>query len=363
MVLDDLTKYKSAPLSLTVNAKKIPVTIFDISESGANEFNEIYRFHLENFENKIKRTPSKGISLDRRDFRPPMWDHREKKSCFEITSIMTNGMRRFQFRSPLKPEESKETVELVGGHKAVELFARKLKQLTGIDLYRYRVWNGLELRSTAPKYITKVNRSMCFESSCIEDCRTYQGVHHIDFHSSFGAGLANAYPEFRDTVNYFFDRRHKHPEYKSLLNSAVGTFWSPDYLNAAYAPLAIAAISDNNRRLMEVTEALEESGRVPLLWNTDGVWYLGDIYHGPGEGKGLGEWENDHVNCTFRVKSRGAYEYIENGVYHPVIRGVPNIKKTSWKWGDIYKRNAKEKAFEYLFIPGKGAVKRETIEI
>jgi hypothetical protein len=363
MVLDDLTKYKSAPLSFDVNVKLIPVTIFDISDSGAEEFNEIYRFHLDNFDNTITRTPSRGISTDRRVFRPPMWDIRNTRSCFEITSIMTNGMRRFQFRSPLKPEESNEKIELVSGYKAVTIFARKLKQLTGIDLCRYRVWDGLEQRAKAPKYMIKVNRSMCFESPCIEDCRTYQGVHHIDFHSSFGAGLANSYPEFRETVEYFYARRNERPEYKSVINSAVGAFWSPSYLNAAYAPLAIAAISDNNRRLTEVSEALEESGRVPLLWNTDGVWYLGDIYHGPGEGKGLGQWENDHINCTFRAKSRGAYEYIENGIYHPVVRGVPNANKASWKWGDIFKKAEKEKAPEYIFIPGKGAIRRETIEI
>lgn len=364
MVLDDLTKYKSAPLSLDVNIKLIPVTVFDISENGADEFNEIYRFHLENYENKITWTHSKGISTDRRIFRPPMWDIRITESCFEIISILTNGMRRFQFRSPLKPEESGEEVELVAGYKAVSMFAKKLKELTGIDLYKYRVHNGMELKAKAPKYMVSVNKSMCHESNCIEDCRTYQGVHHIDFHSSFGAGLANSYPEFRSTIEYFYNRRHERPEYKSVLNSTVGKFWSASYLNAAYAPLAIAAIADNNNRLMKISEDLEESGRVPLLWNTDGVWYLGDIYHGPGEGKGLGEWENDHVNCTFRVKTKGAYEYIENGIYHSVIRGVPNSARSAWKWGDIFKiKTKKEKVSEYKFIPGKGAVKRETIEI
>lgn len=364
MVLDDLNKYNSAPLSHCVNEKKIPITVFDISEAGAKEFNAIYKFHLENFDNRIVRTPSKGICTDRRLLRLPAWDHRQTRSCFEIISLMPNGMRRFQFRTSFKAEDASNDVELIAGYKAVTIFARKLKQMTGIDLYKYRVWNGMELRKNAPKYIIKVNRSMCFESSCEKDCRTYKNVHHIDFHSSFGAGLANAYPEFRETIQYFYDRRKDHPEFKSVLNSLVGKLWSPDYLNSAYAPLAIAAISDNNSRLMQITEALEESGRVPLLWNTDGVWYLGDIYHGPGEGKGLGEWENDHVNCTFRVKSRGAYEYIENGIYHPVIRGVPNASKASWQWGDIFKkRDEKEKIPEYVFVNGEGVVKHETIEI
>ena len=110
----------------------------------------------------------------------------------------------------------------------------------------------------------------------------------------------------------------------------------------------------------ELAQKLTDSGRMPLLWNVDGLWYLGDEYHGDGEGSELGQWENDHVNCRFRAKTRGAYEYIENGVYTPVIRGVPNDIKKNWSWGDIFE---KHETWQYGFDEAKGVYRLETIKI
>ena len=86
------------------------------------------------------------------------------------------------------------------------------------------------------------------------------------------------------------------------------------------------------------------NGRHLILTNVDGIWYTGDIYHGDGEGDKLGQWSNDHMNCTCRAKSAGAYEYIENGEYHAVVRGSTNLDKIKprdqWVWGDIYNEDA-----------------------
>ena len=67
--------------------------------------------------------------------------------------------------------------------------------------------------------------------------------------------------------------------------------------------------------MRELAKQLKDSGRMVLAYNTDGIWYCGEIYHGEGEGNGLGQWSNDHTNCTIRFKSAGSYEYIENGKY------------------------------------------------
>jgi hypothetical protein len=115
---------------------------------------------------------------------------------------------------------------------------------------------------------------------------------------------------------------------------------------AKWAHLSKDAISDNNKRVLNLVERLEKAGRTVLLLNTDGIWYDGPVYHGEGEGSGLGEWSNDHIHCQFRMAGAGAYEYIEDGVYHPVIRGIPNTTKTKWEWGDIYK----EKAIPDIFM-------------
>lgn len=357
MELKDLSKYRAAPLVHDANYMLIPVTVFDITDEGMERFNEIYRFHLENFkDDKLPRTYSGGICTSRAVFRPPCWDIQASRSCIEITSLMINGMRRFQFR-----QDNSNNPEIMGGRKAIRLFSRHFKRITGKSLCEHKIDNGLDIRKTVPKYLVKVNEDYIRESAFIEDARILRNMHHADFHQSFPAGLANTHPEFRSTIEYFYNNRKKRPEYKGCLNSLIGIMWSPSYMNACYAQLARDAITDNNERVLVLTKALEDAGRIPLLWNTDGVWYMGDIYHGPGEGPGLGEWENDHTDCVLRIKSRGAYEYIENGEYHSVIRGVRISDREGWKWGDIFKKNVRSVWFE--FEPDKGVVKREAIQI
>ena len=41
--------------------------------------------------------------------------------------------------------------------------------------------------------------------------------------------------------------------------------------------------------------------------------------------------------------SDGAYEFIEDGVYHPVLRGTSTLDavqpdRSKWTWGDIYRQ-------------------------
>ena len=43
----------------------------------------------------------------------------------------------------------------------------------------------------------------------------------------------------------------------------------------------------------------------------------------------------------------GSYEFIEDGIYYPVIRGIPNETKTDWKWGDIYTNKAVPDMFTF----------------
>lgn len=362
----DLSKYKAAPLTGAANYLLIPVTVIPISDDGVEEFNEILRYHQNlKFYNKITRTKSGGISLDRRVYRPPMWDVRRTRSCVEITSLLADGMRRFQFRDPISKfklgenDMNIDNTTIISGSKAIKIFANKLKRISDIDLTDYAIDNGLEIRDTVPRYLIKVNPKFIKETMCIEDAIGYSPAHHIDFHSSFGAGLANTHPEFRDTIQYFFDHRKRHPEYKSVLNSTIGAMWSPYYKNACYAHLSRDAIADNNARIERIEADLIAAGRIPLLWNVDGLWYLGEEYHGPGEGPGLGQWENDHKNCKLRVKTRGAYEFIEDGIYYPVVRGIPNDEKANWTWGDIFKYHPSPFGFDEQ----KGVYMNETIQI
>lgn len=333
MILD---QYKHVPLIVEANYKLIPVTLFDINDQGMNAFNDIMKF-VKSYDSitKLKRTKSGGISTSIKNFLPPMYDVRQTNSVVEITIIIKEGMWRFQFR-----KDFKSNATTIGGTQATNIFKKKLKEISNINLEDYLINNGIEERLSVPKYIIKNNEAFCPTVMSVEDAPIWKNVHHIDFHSSFAAGLANTYPEFRPTLEFFYEKRKKYKIYKGLLNSLIGNLWSVSYKKCGYVKLAKAAITDNNNRVNNITEKLVENGRIPLAWNTDGVWYYGDIYHGEGEGKGLGQWENDHLNCIFRMKSKGSYEFIEDGVYHPVVRGVPDQKKINWEWGSIFSREA-----------------------
>jgi hypothetical protein len=189
-------------------------------------------------------------------------------------------------------------------------------------------------------------------------------AHHVDFHSSWPAGLCNKYPEFRPVVEFLYNRRHEYPENKLILNASIGYMQSAmAQVRARWAALSKAAIEDNNARIDALAQRLDDAGYTVIAYNTDGIWYTGgEPYHGEGEGNNLGQWENDHTHCQLRFKSPGAYEYIEDGKYTPVVRGYTNLDKirprTEWSWGDIYQDASIP--IRFAFVEGVGIVEDDT---
>ena len=96
--------------------------------------------------------------------------------------------------------------------------------------------------------------------------------------------------------------------------------------------------------------------------------YSGDMDFGLFDGTGefifdtgavyTGEWENDHTNCIFRSKSKGAYQFIEDNKVHTVLRGYTHldrvVKRDDWKWGDIYNTDAN--ILNWKFDKDKGVI-------
>lgn len=222
---------------------------------------------------------------------------------------------------------------------AFEAFEDKCEEY-GINLDDYKIENGAEVKKDIPRPFIKM-----YDLRTVDD-KPLENVHHIDFHNSYPAGLANTHPEFRPVIEEFYSLRKHDPVYKAVLNYTIGKMQSLKwYDKAEWAHLAKDAIEDNNNRILDLSLALELGGRKIIGYNTDGIWYQGEVYHGIGEGPALGQWENDHTNCIFRAKSDGAYEFIENGEYSAVVRGttpLDSIKpdRATWEWGDIYKGDA-----------------------
>ena len=336
-MIKELSRLKSTPSSAKINYLLIPVTVFDINKENAIRFNKIYNWVKKQNLHKLERTPSGGIQCGPHRKRPA-WDCKVSKTCVEMTILMDNRAWRIQFRAKLK--------EGMSGRKAFTLFKRILLK-HGIDLDEYAIENGKEIKEQIECPLIGAKRRMFYD-------RTFEKVNHIDFHSSYAGGLANSHPEFREVLNELYAKREEKKEYKNILNFSIGFMQSIAGCNARWAHLSRDAIKDNNERVKNLAKKLEKAGRMVLSFNTDGIWYKGAVYHGEGEGEGLGEWHNDHINCTFRAKSSGSYEFIENGKYYPVVRGITNSSKKNWEWGDIYTKKAEMSLF--IFDENKGVV-------
>ena len=311
-------------------------------------FNELYNFLYNNPSfNIIKRTKSGGISKSQLLNNICAYDVKNTTSCARITIIL--GQTVYVLTCGRDSSSQERDVQPASAWK---IFKQECIN-NNINLDDYKIENGLEVKKEVPSPLIQFKDM--FKNM------TVKNVHHIDFHNSYPAGLCNTHPEFKKVIEPLYKLRYIKPENKAILNYSIGCMHSKKFpWRAQWAHLAKDAITDNNNRILELSERLEQSGCIILGYNTDGIWYRGNIYHGQGEGDNLGQWHNDHTNCTFRAKSDGVYEFIENGVYHVVVRGLTSLDaiepdRSNWKWGDIYNNPL----YVFRFKEGVGIIRDE----
>lgn len=331
-----------------LNKLHVKPVVYDMdNEEQRNEFNDIYQTLIMSSLDKIIRTPSGGISKCRHNKRG-VWDIQN----YQTQSIITAVVEGTTFCYKIKTKDKSNTVNM-SGTLAFRIFKEKCLE-QGIDIDSYKIENGVEVKDTiiSPKISMKYKRDSSQEG--------LTNVHHVDFHNSYPAGLCNTHPEFRPVIEPIYEGRKNNPENKLVLNCTIGYMQMIEKnkrITAKWAHLAKDAIEDNNKRVDELASRLEAAGREVIGYNTDGIWYRGEIYHGAGEGTKLGEWSNDHVNCIFRAKSDGAYEFIEDDKYYPVVRGRTKLDeitpRESWHWGDIYQTG---NTIRYTLKPFEGIV-------
>ena len=318
-----LNQYNTNPLKLS------PTPV------NAEVFNEIYQYLLKTDMNTLQRTPAGSIRKGPK-YISNQYAYDLKKSSLGIMLTICIGGYLYVLKFGLfKSDEAPDIYPTA----AFKYFSDKCSEY-GINLVDYEIDNGPQVRLETEKAYIDMDPNILNKE--------LKNVHHIDFHSSFPAGLANTYPEFRPVMEYYYNRRKTDDVAKFLMNSGIGFMCTEKFgFNAKLAHLRKAAVEDNNKRIDDLRLQLILTGHRIIGHNTDGIWYQGDIYHGPGEGSNLGEWENDYTNCKFRAKSDGAYEFMfkdDDGieVYKPVIRGQTsydaiNPDRKTWEWGDIYK--------------------------
>ena len=303
-------------------------TKVNMTPDNIKEFNSIYLHFKRSNLNMLDRTPRGTIKKNRNN--KYAWDYRQSSLGAIITVIMCGKIYCYKIGVFKKDSD---------GNRPDIAFS-KFNQAcldNGINLDNYKIDNGDEVKKTIRKPLIYMKYHMS------ELDKPLNNVHHLDFHSSYPAGLCNTHPEFRKVIEPMYEQRKQFPHYKDILNFTIGYMQSSKgHLRAEWAHLSKDAIDDNIYRVLSTSMELQSNGREIIGYNTDGIWYKGEIYHNENEGNKLGQWSNDYINCTFRSKSDGAYEFIDgDNKYHPVVRGLigyDSIKdRDDWEWGDIYK--------------------------
>ena len=326
-----------------MNYMNIPRIPMKLTESNVDKFNKQIQYFKSIKLPKLIRTPSGGIAKRSYGYG---WDVRKiGNSAIELTVTTWYSTYRLVLTNNVDDED--EATKLTGC-KAFVMMRNEFNK-DGIELKDYAVDNGKEIKDK------EIEDPMIEASEFLEFNKVYNDVHHLDFHSSYPGGLANKHPEMRKTLERIYEKRKASDDDSQLklaLDASIGYFQSQycmvDKHRYALSNLARDAINDNNERIRNVTNELLEAGCVPLLYNTDGIWYIGDeLNSGRDYGKGIGKWENDHLAIKFRAKSKGSYEYMDEEGYHPVVRGRTKLDeskpRTEWEWGDIYQTGGVKK--------------------
>lgn len=350
----ELEKYKHKKWSYSPNKKDMPINFFNPEKK--EEFNNLFFFIRDHY-TYVEPTRSGGITYHPRYKDMFRYTVIRSKSRFEIILVCDKGCFRFQFGIP------KSDNNTVSGREALrEIY--KTSKLLNIDLTPYLTTpeEGLNIKGTILK--------PCIKEFCLKGkpYAEFENVHHLDFHSSYWSRIVEEKPELRPIAQYHYDKRHERDEYnKHVLTNSVGCMQSEycidydDENTVKSSPYQLATLAkigvDGTRHIVEeYLLKLIINNRKPLLANTDGIWYQGELYHDENEGTNLCQWSNDHVNCKLLVKSKGAYQYVENGKCTTVVRGETNydayVKRDDWQYGDILRSDLYIKRWDFTFEKG-----------
>lgn len=350
----DLTIYNHIEFNLKPNKNKIPINHFTFEQ--LEEFNKIYFYARDNFM-KVSSTKSRGISIKASEKFHERYFVSKGNQRFELVIICKLGCFRF-----LLHNKKAEDNTITGQQSCRSMY--KWADNFRINMNKYATNNGLEekkkIESPHIKMLSPVLRYI-----------DTPDVYHIDFRSSYASRICEAYPELKPMYECIFEHRKDNDGYyKHVLTNSIGAWQSEycvDYNNRhatkpyQFASLSRIAINGTRAKVVNMIAKLEKVGMRPLLTNTDGIWYYSEKgpYHDEDEGDELCNWQTDHSNCKFLMVSSGAYQYVEDGVCHTVVRGLCKLDalepdRTKWKFGDI--KNISEFVV-YKFDENKGVYK------
>lgn len=349
-----LKNYKHIDYAISPNKNLIPVN--DFTFERLDEFNDIY-FDAKTKYTLVKHTKSQGISNNIKQRFHERYFIVKGNQRFELVIICREGCYRFLLQN------KKHKDNTVSGQEACrEIYSWCDKY--NIDLSKYTTNDGKAIKEQIEKPHIEVLEKLALGIPL-------DNVYHIDFRSSYASRICETYPELKEMyVDIFNHRKEDNGYYKHVLTNSIGCWQSVycvDYKSRRnikpyqFATLSKVAINGTRAKIEDMIVKLTNSNRVPLLTNTDGIWYYSNRgpYHDEDEGDSLGNWQNDHMNCEFLMTSEGRYQYVEDGICHTVVRGLCNLDlvepdRDKWEFGAI--KNIEE-SFTYEFNENRGVFK------
>lgn len=344
----------------------IPVNNFGFNDEGIREFNNIYKYCLQQeangiFQRRFVITKSQGISIAHGNIRGPMWSIKAAGNKTFAEILIRNPDGRY-YRFIIGHHKDKE--QNMYGRKAFQIYKQKLLEFNvNIEDFALESDEGFEVKQTipSPKIGFKENRTTAE--------RTYYNCHHIDLHSAYNAGMMKAFPAFEPAIREMYNMRKVMPEYKDVLNMTQGMLQS-EILQYRFSHISKAGYVFVNEQLDIMAEKLRTSGRRILAYNTDGIWYQGDLYEDSTFGPDIGQWDTDYKNCKVRFAGDGgSYEVFgeikEKGLwsepkYVVHARGKLAIEKTfpreEWTWENS--GLFKSPIINYYFVEGIGFIEQ-----
>ncbi len=359
-----LKKSKSCKMSelAKVNYLKLPVKKIELED-----YNSLVNWckQQKKLTRGIKRTASGGISIY--PVSPlNVWEssprYSNNKNCLGAELVIlifdTDDMTYFGGRFQLGIFKGAEEHEhKVYGRQAYCKF-KELLANKGIDIEK----QFLESKEKGLEYKAKIEKPLIQLAIGAHANEIYEHCYHLDRNSSYGAGMYEFVPEWRELVQYLYDNRKFKKENKDILNMSLGFFQSK-FIDYRLAHISEYTIRRNNEEVCNKAIELIRKGCKILLYNTDGFWFKKPEQMEIESSYKLGEFKLDHKDCTLRIKSEGVYEYIEDGKYYPVVRGTTKLDRElpreEWKWGDIYREGAKMLVFSYQ---EDGTIKEKTMD-
>lgn len=318
----------------------VPVNNLGTFSEGINIYNEL-KVAVIDWKDKYKPNPIKWtergyICKDTRSNINYRWYHIESYGISETRAlgditVFSNGL-------VLRVSIGRDKDDSIGGNKALTILKKELLN-DGHNIDDYACVTPQEAEQVKaqipPPKIEWTNVCKWLKGTDIEN------VHHIDLNSAYASGIIKAHPELSDTYKRLYANRKKNPLYKDVMNMSIGMMHS-QYLHYKYAKLAYDAISYTRSKEEELADKITKNGGTVLNFNTDGIWYQGEMYHDENEGTELGQWKHDYVNVVISFKSPRAYEFTEqDGTYHAIYSGYTSLdrEKSRDKWvkGDIYR--------------------------